>query len=79
MQKEIQQKIVSYLNGKGGILIIGTQKFDQKIIPIIEQVAEFHKEQHENRLQSYLNSISPSITLNKQVELNFVPIAENSR
>lgn len=39
MPKEIQQQIVSYLNGKGGILIIGTQIVDKKIVPIVEEVA----------------------------------------
>lgn len=35
MQREILQQIVSYLNGKGGVLLIGTQKVNQKIVPIV--------------------------------------------
>jgi predicted HTH transcriptional regulator len=29
------QQIVSYLNGKGGILLIGVQKVNNQILPIV--------------------------------------------
>lgn len=38
MQKNIQQQIVSYLNSKGGIIFIGLEKKNHKIIPYITEI-----------------------------------------
>jgi hypothetical protein len=79
IQREILQQIISYLNGKGGVLLIGTQRVNNRILPIVEEIAEFHKEQQENRLQAALGFIVPAVSLNKQIEHAFLPIADNCR
>lgn len=43
MHKEILQQIVSYLNGKGGVILIGTQKVGNKVVPLVEELSEFKK------------------------------------
>jgi hypothetical protein len=49
------------------------------VLPIVEEMPEFNKEKQENRIQTAIAAITPAVSLNKQVEMAYLPIADNPR
>lgn len=39
IQRDILMQMISFLNGRGGVILIGTQRVGNKIIPIVEEIA----------------------------------------
>lgn len=79
MQKSVSEQVVSFLNGRGGVLIVGCRIGEGgEVFGVAETTSESMKENIENKVQSWLGTIFPAVTLKRQVDLSFIPIAAKS-
>ena len=75
MQNEITEQIVAFLNGCGGVLLIGCKKGKMGgIYPDVEDLTENQKEVIATRLQNYISTIYPLVSLNRQIDYKFIPV-----
>jgi predicted HTH transcriptional regulator len=73
----LKSQIVAFLNGRGGIILVGCRANKERIFPHKEEVAEHHKEQIEAKLQKYVSLITPAVNTNRNIIIKFLPLARS--
>lgn len=71
--------ILSYMcqllnESKGGIILIGCEKWGANVFARGMRLTEKDKDSMQQKLESYFPLLSPQISRNKEVKIDFVPV-----